>query len=114
MDPNNLPEKVYHGTDEASAESIRRIGLDEQSWRAAGGGTGVDDKGLSVPTNRSTAEIWAWDRSRERGGLPGGVVLEADAKGLPLRAGSPGEWTDPDELFIPLEDFGQVGPGVFR
>lgn len=53
-------------------------------------------------------KVWA----RERGGKP--VVLEADGDGLPLRPGSPGDWADPNELFIDPSDFGQVGPGAFN
>jgi hypothetical protein len=114
MQPSSLPEIVYHGTDSDSADSIRRIGLDEQAWRAAGGGCGTDEKGFSVTSVRSTAEDWAQLRAAERGGSPGGVVLEADARDLPLQPGAPGLWTDPDEFFIAVEDFPRVGPGVFR
>lgn len=114
MDPSSLPEKVYHGTDAASAENIRQQGLDYDAWRAAGGSDGVDEKGFSVTANRSTAEAWARCRAAGRGGPPDGVVLEAEAKDLPLRAGGPDEWADPEELFIPPEDFSKVGPGVLR
>jgi hypothetical protein len=114
MQPDNLPEKVYHGTDAASAEGIRQNGLEYDAWRSAGGSKDVDEKGFSVTTDRSTAEAWARYRAAERGGIPDGVVLEAEVKDLPLRSGSPGEWTDPDEFFIAPEDFPQVGPGVFR
>lgn len=114
MDASQLPANVYHGTDAASAESIRRKGLDEDDWKAAGGGTGVDDKGLSVTTERFIAEWWAQARAFERGGPPEGAVLEAKSADLPLRQGQPGEWTDPFEYFVPLEDFNKVGPGVFH
>jgi hypothetical protein len=109
-----LPEKVYHGTDEQSAECIRRIGLDKDAWELGGGGCGVDGKGFSVTTDRAMAEDWARTRGMERGGTPGGVVLEADPAQLPLQPGSPGEWTDPGEFFIRPEDFPRVGPGIFR
>ena len=114
MIPGNLPEKVYHGTDAISAENIRRQGLDEGAWKAAGGVNGVDEKGFSVTTNRATADGWARARALERGGPPQGVVLEADPQHLPLQQGGPGVWTDPDEFFIQPDNFGQVGPGVFR
>jgi hypothetical protein len=114
MPPDNLPAKVYHGTDAASAESIRQGGLDDVRWRAAAGPLGVDEKGFSVTTDRATAEQWAQTRAEERGGPAGGTVLEADADALPLRSGGPGEWADPDEFFIAPEDFPQAGPGVFR
>lgn len=109
-----LAEKVYHGTDEQSAESIRRIGLDPDAWRAAPGANGVVEKGFCVSTDKEVAQHWANARSLERRGIPGGAVLEADAAALPLRQGRPGEWTDPAEYFIAPEDFGKVGPGVFR
>jgi hypothetical protein len=105
--------KVYHGTDAASAEKIPKRGLNVDDWRAAAGGAGVDEKGFSVTTDRSVAETWARVRAAERGGPAEGVVLEADASELPLRQGSPDEWTDPNEFFIAPEDFPQVGPGVF-
>jgi hypothetical protein len=114
MQPANLPEKVYHGTDARSAASIRQIGLDEPAWKAAAGGFGPDFKGFSVTTNKSTAEDWARTRATERGDPSGGMVLEADANQLPLRTGGAGQWTDPGEFFIALVDFPKVGPGVFR
>jgi hypothetical protein len=108
------PQTVYHGTDAGSVEDIRQRGLDQDAWRTAGGALGVDEKGFSVTTNRGTAEQGARTRAAERGGPPEGVVLEADAGLLPLRPGSPGEWTDPEEFFIRPEDFDRVGPGIFR
>lgn len=114
MPDSSFPEKVYHGTDAASAESIRQEGLDRDRWRAVGGGWGVDDKGFSVTADRETAEGWARTRARERGGPPDGVVLEAEASGLSLQRGRPGEWTDPNEFFIRPNDFSRVGPGVFH
>src|SRR5258708_4649283 len=112
--PAARPEKAYHGTDAQSDESIRRGGLDSDRWWAAGGGCGVDDKGFSVTTDRETAEKWARTRAAERGGPPEGIVLEAEASGLPLQRGGPGEWTDSNEFFIYPEDFSEVGPGIFR
>ncbi len=112
--PDELSERVYHGTDAASAESIARDGLNYDARRAAAGGAGPDPKGFSVTTNPGTAAAWARYRAGERGGPPTGVVLEADAARLPLRSGGPDEWTDVDEWFIATEDFPQVGPGVFR
>jgi hypothetical protein len=105
---------VYHGTDDASAEKIRQRGLNEEDWRAAAGPGGVDEKGVSVTTDRAVAEAWARVRAAERGGAPEGVVLQAEASRLPLRQGGPDEWTDPDESFIAPEDFPRVGPGVFQ
>jgi hypothetical protein len=105
--------KVYHGTDATSAENIRRLGLNENAWRAAANGN-VDEKGFSVTTDRATAEAWARTRAWERGGPAEGAVLEAEANDLPLRPGAPDEWIDPDEWFIQPEDFPQVGPGVFQ
>jgi len=109
-----LPGKVYHGTDAESAEKIRQWGLNQKAWRAAAGAGGVDPKGFSVTPDRATAERWARIRAAQRGGPPEGAVVEANAADLPLRSGGPGEWTDPDELFIAPEDFPLVGPGVFR
>ena len=110
--PPDLPTGiVYHGTDAASTESIRRIGLNVDAWRASTS-QDLDEKGLSITTERAIAEWWARIRAGERGGPPNGVVLEADAGLLPLRAGSPGQWTDPKEWFIAPEDFPQVGPGI--
>jgi hypothetical protein len=103
--------KVYHGTDSNSAASITQHGLNQSDWRAAAGGAGPDPKGFSVTTDRATAEAWAKQRAAERGGDP--VVLQADRASLPLRAGSPGAWADPDEFFIAPKDFSKVGPGVF-
>jgi hypothetical protein len=114
MQTPQLPSIVYHGTDVRSGESIKQFGLDEMAWRAAGGPDGVDEKGLSVTSKRAIAELWARDRATDRGGPSQGIVLEADAENLPLRTGGPGVWTDPHEFFISPEDFGGVGPGVFR
>jgi hypothetical protein len=114
MDPSNLPDKVYHGTDAASAESIRQKGLDHQGWRAAGGVYGVDEKGFTVTANPETAAHWARIRAGQRGGPAEGVVLEADTHSLPLQQGAPGDWTDPEEFFIRPEDFDHVTPGSFR
>lgn len=108
---NGNPCKVYHGTDSASADNIVSNGLDDAARRRAAGGAGVDDKGFSTTTDRATAEAWAQARAAERGGNP--VVLEAAGDGLPLRPGRPGDWADPDELFIDPADFGEVGPGTF-
>ncbi len=105
---------VYHGTDESSGASIRQDGLDVDLWAAAGGSAVFDDKGFSVTTVWSTAEAWARDRARERGGRPQGDVVQADASRLPLQSGSSGSWTDSDEYFILPEDFPLVGPGVFQ
>jgi hypothetical protein len=113
MQPPFVPQIVYHGNDAQSAESIERLGLDVQAWSHGGGICGADPKGFSVTTKRSIAEIWAAIRAGERGASKG-VVLEAETKDLPLQLGSPGLWTDPDELFIRPQDFPQVGPGTFR
>jgi len=113
MSPANVTGIVYHGTDTGSAESIRRLGLNEDAWTEAAN-SDPDPKGFSVTTDRSTAEKWARVRADERGDTTGGVVLQADAADLPLHEGSPGEWTDPDEYFVPVEYFNQVGPGVIR
>lgn len=108
------PEKAYHGTDAQSAESICRVGLNRDAWKAIGEHYGVmDDKGFSVTMNREIAEGWAAVRAGERG-TPKGVVLEADAQNLPLQRGGPGEWADPGESFVRPKDFSHVGPGVFR
>ena len=114
MSPASVAGIVYHGADEHSADSIRNIGLDRVLWALAGGGYGVDSKGLSVTTVRSIAEFWARDRASVRGGAADGVVLEANAADLPLRGGTPGNWTDPFEFYVPVEDFDLVGPGIFR
>jgi hypothetical protein len=110
-----VPERsgtVYHGTDSNSAASITQKGLNQSDWRAAAGGAGPDPKGFSVTTDRATAQAWARQRAAERGGDP--VVLKADRASLPLQAGSPGAWADPDEFFIAPRDFCKVGPGVFE
>lgn len=104
---------VYHGTDSVSAASLEARGLDAEAWVAAAGDGGPDGKGFSVTIDRVVAQWWAQARAGQRG-TPTGVVLEADAPSLPLRSGSPGEWTDLDEWFIAVEDFAQAGPGVFR
>ncbi len=103
---------VYHGTDSKSAADIVNTGLDPNKWRRAAGGAGTDPKGFSVTTDLETAQGWAKIRAAERGGQP--VVIEAKMGDLPLKRGSPGEWTDPNELFIDLGDFGKVGGGIFR
>lgn len=113
MQPANPPEKVYHGTDAASAASIEQGGLDQNAWYAAAGASGPDPKGFSVSANRLIAEDWAAFRAGERRSAEG-VILEAAAGSLSLQTGSPGQWTDPNEFFIRPEDFPQVGPGVFR
>jgi len=102
---------VFHGTDDISAGSIRN-GLDADEWRNAAGGLGVDEKGFLVTTNRSTAEAWAIDSARERGGLP--VVLEANGSSLPLQGGSLDDLVDPNEFFISPDDFVNVSPGLFN
>lgn len=113
MQPPALPQRVYHGTDAQSGESIEKIGLDSQAWVRAAVPCGADPKGFSVTIQRKIAEDWAAIRAGERG-FSKGVVLEAEAKDLPLQQGSPGLWTDPDEFFIRPEDFPKVGPGTFR
>jgi hypothetical protein len=105
---------VYHGTDAASAASIRQVGLDVVLWTAAGGSPVFDDKGFSVTTLRSKAEAWAQTRAGERGGRPQGDVVQADASRLPLQSGSPGSWADSDEFFILATDFLLAGPGTFQ
>jgi hypothetical protein len=112
--PLVVPEKVYHGTDAESAESIRRIGLNFEAWKLAAGGCGVETKGFCVSIDRATAQSWAEQRAKERGGPPGGIVVEATGKDLPLQSGRHGLWTDPNELFISRRDFWKVGPGVFQ
>ena len=104
--------RVFHGTDDVSARSIADGGLDPKKWRRAAGGAGPDPKGFSVTTDPYIARAWAELRAAERGGRP--VVLEANMNDLPLKTGAPGEWTDPSELFIDLNDFGDIGAGVFR
>jgi hypothetical protein len=107
--------RVYHGTDEDSARSIVRDGLDPQAWEKAAGPAGPDFKGFSVTDNFKDADDWARWRALERlGSEAKGVVLEADAEQLPLRPGAPGEWTDPGQRFIRPEGFSRVGPGVFK
>ncbi len=113
MQTPSQPEKVYHGTDAESGESIEQSGLDDQAWAAAAHNCGPDPKGFSVTTKRKIAEDWAAIRAGERGSSKG-VVLEAEARNLPLQPGSPGLWADPDEFFIKPEHFPQVGPGTFR
>ena len=110
-DDDGSKKRVYHGTDDASAGSINGKGLNKADWEDAAGGAGTDPKGFSVTTDRDTAQAWAEVRAAERGGKP--VVLEADPDALPLRPGRPGEWADPDELFIDPDDFPSVGPGTF-
>jgi hypothetical protein len=106
---------VYHGPDEVSARSIVTLGLDKEAWRAAAAGAGPDIKGLSVTNDLETARTWAAWRAWERlGDVNRGVVLQADPNDLPLHAGQPGQWTDPNERFIPPEDFPLVGPFVFH
>ena len=105
-------KKLYHGTDEASGKLINKLGLNEKAWKEAAGEAGTDPKGFSLTTDPKKAKEWAEWRAKERGGKP--VVLEANPDDLPLRPGKPGEWTDPDELFIAPEDFDQVGPGVIK
>jgi hypothetical protein len=113
MPTDNRPETVYHGTDVDSAESIQRIGLNKEAWRNATDSGGRDDKGFSVTIDRATAKSYAQVRAGQRARSKG-VVLQADARGLPLRKGRSGEWTDPGEWFIYPEDFPQVGPEVFQ
>jgi hypothetical protein len=106
---------VFHGTDEISAQNIVANGLDQQEWETAAGGAGPDPKGFSVTDKLEDALDWARWRALERlGSAARGAVLEADANDLPLATGQPGQWADPGEQFIRPEDFGKVGPGVFR
>jgi len=106
---------VYHGTDEDSAQGIVTYGLDQQAWENAAGGAGPDPKGFSVTDSLEDARDWARWRALERLGSPNrGVVLAADPNALPLSVGQPGQWADPGERFVRLQDFPQVGPRVFQ
>jgi len=107
-------DRVYHGTDSDSARSIQEGGLDRRRQSDTAGGAGADDKGFSVTTDRKKAEMWAEENARRRGGDP--VVLEADRSSLPLNDGTGVNdgWVDPDELYVPLDKFDDVGPGVFH
>lgn len=78
----------------------------------AAGGAGTDPKGLSVTTDRSTAEAWAIDSARVRGGLP--VALEANGSSLPIQGGSLVDLADADEFFISPDVFLDVGAGVLQ
>jgi len=104
-------EKVYHGT--TTDQTITSKGLNTADRdKVAGGKDFVETKGLSTTTDKATAQKWANARAQERGKKP--VVLEAKKSDLPKERDRVGEAKDQKEYRIDVEDYGKVGPGVFK
>ena len=95
-------------SERASAANITQNGLDPNAFTA---NDPVNPQGFYVSTDPNLAADYAADRQALRGLEGPGTVLQApdSAIGNLLQGNN-----TPNEAFIPIDQFGQVGPGVFQ